>query len=132
MELGLLLTLGCISAPFLILGFYFLFMINHKMKNYTSEAIGCITNFQTDSDSSYPIYEYDVNGNHYIGKATSNSFSKRYIIGDQVKINYDPNDPKKSYLRERDEKTYKVIGLIFICIGCIPMIILNMILFRSL
>ena len=44
-------------------------------------------------------------------------------IDSMVPIMYNPGRPKQSYIQNYDNKAYKILTIVFVVIGCIPIII---------
>jgi len=63
--------------------------------------------------SYVPIYEYEVQGNKYKIKGSN---GEGFKIGEVVKINYNPQKPKQSYIDGYSFKSWKVLLIIGIAI----------------
>lgn len=127
MELGLVLTLCGLGGVFWLPALIMFIIVRQKMITCTSETKALVTDIKarstSDGISYYPVYEYDVDGVHYIGLSNtylSTCFPK---VGETVGIMYNPHNPKKSYILGYDNKTLKMLSIIFFVFGCVPIMI---------
>lgn len=72
---------------------------NKKSKYYVSTTGTVIDNVQGE-EKSYPIYEYEVDGQLYTYKGSSLLANDQREIGARYEIKYDPEDPNKVYIDE--------------------------------
>lgn len=62
----------------------------------------------------FPTYEYVVNGEVISVEIHFGTTVRQYQRGDQVKIWYDPNDPKASYIDGYKEDTVSSVGCLIL------------------
>ena len=62
----------------------------------------------------FPTYEYGVNGEEISVEIHFGTTVCQYQRGDQVKIWYDPNDPKSSYIDGYKEDTVSSVGCLIL------------------
>lgn len=127
MPLGLILMLCGLGASFLIPGLIIIATFQRKKRNCTEMADGSIIDIKVRSSGDhgmmfYPVYEYDVEGIKYRGTGTSNS-SHTFKKNSLVTVMYNPRKPKQSYIKGHDNKSYRILGIVFSVIGCVPLII---------
>lgn len=96
-------------------------MLKMLKKKCTAETTGIITKKKWNGDLWFLTVEYIVDGKKYrrkeqltyhvtrkhsVGRVTvgfhANAAIENFAIGAEVKVRYDPNKPKRSYLPEND------------------------------
>lgn len=126
MELGLLLTLCSLGGAFWIPALVMIIIRMRRKMTCTSETKALVTNIKirhsSDGNSYHPIYEYDVDGVHYSGLG---AYISRRVpnVGTTIVIMYNPHNPNKSYIAGYDNKALKILSIIFLAIGCVPILI---------
>lgn len=109
---------------FAAIGAWFVVRSIMQKVNCTESTIGRVTDISIernrDSDGhisvmKYPIFEYDVNGEHFIEKSRVGSNTTKYRIGQEVEIFYDPNKNDNFYVS--GEHATSIMGIIFFIMG---------------
>ena len=92
-------------------------MLKILKKRCTAETIGVITKKKWNGDLWFLTVEYIINGKKYrrkeqltyhvtqkhsVGRFHANAAIENFAIGAEVRVRYDPNKPKRSYLPEND------------------------------
>lgn len=130
MELILVFTitvLCIIGISFIIWGISFKYSNLHLVSKCTGRCEGVLIKIneieiphQVNGDGRWyysksyvPIYEYEVQGNKYKIKGTNR---KEFKIGNVVKINYNPQNPKQSYIEGYSFTAWKTLLIIGILI----------------
>ncbi len=116
LPLGFVLILVGINLVFFIPGFIMFRLSNRKKERCSGSVTGTIIDFGRAHSGSgtqfYPIYEYTVSGKTYT--SDSNPASPcRMKVGDKRTIRYDPADPACSYIEGYDNRSLRIIGLVF-------------------
>ena len=61
-----------------------------------------VTSFKGDGGKKrkfYPVFQYNVDGTSYIKKSTKGYVFYKYELGDNIKIKYNPKNPKQYYVK---------------------------------
>ncbi len=116
LPLGFILMLTGINLVFFIPGFLMFWFSTRKKERCSGSVTGTIIDFGRAHSGSgtqfYPIYEYTVNGKSYTEKSRPAS-PCRMKVGDKRTIRYDPADPTCSYIEGYDNRSLRIIGLVF-------------------
>lgn len=127
-ELQILSTIFCSVGLFLILIslIIYIFFVGVKKRKCTETTIGIIVDYVWGSDSNlYPVIEYSVNGEVYRRKknvSVQGGKSKRYPVGSEISVLYDPDKPKRCLFGGTKVQTFlafvpAIIGFILLSIG---------------
>lgn len=126
MELGLALTLCGMGGAFLLTALILGIIAGNRKRKCTESTTAVITRYEkrrSDHTTYYhPVYEYTVDNVKYARVGASMSGHKPQI-NSVVPIMYNPGRPKQSFMQNYDNKAYKILTIVFVVIGCIPITI---------
>ena len=94
--------------------------IVRKKKRCTEEVTGTVVKFSVSGDDHttyyHPTYEYSVSGVTYKarGRISSRCFARE---GSPVPVLYDPEEPKRSYIRGYDDKGFLLREVLYALAG---------------
>lgn len=99
--------------------------INNKKKNCTKEATAKIKEIIVSENrdnvdgflmvSEYPKLEYDINGEHIEKVSSIGYMPKKYSVGQEVEICYNPN--KYDDFCIKGDKTANIVRNVFVAVG---------------
>lgn len=99
--------------------------INNKKKNCTKEATAKIKEIIVSENrdnvdgflmvSEYPKIEYDINGEHIEKVSSIGYMPKKYSVGQEVEICYNPN--KYDDFCIKGDKTANIVRNVFVAVG---------------
>lgn len=99
--------------------------INNKKKNCTKEATAKVKEIIVSENrdnvdgflmvSEYPKIEYDINGEHIEKVSSIGYMPKKYSVGQEVEICYNPN--KYDDFCIKGDKTANIIRNVFVAVG---------------
>lgn len=123
-------AMGVVGLVPLILGLCFIVKARKQQVKCTKSATAQITEIRRvedmvthdgylQTDLRYiPYYEYIVDGQHLVGKSgQSSGRKKKYSVGDETQILYDPENPKDFIVEGKSSFFWK--GIVLIAIGAI-------------
>lgn len=110
---------------FIIIGIGSSIFINNKKKNCTKEATAKIKEIIQKEErnlnstsimvSEYPKIEYDINGEHIEKVSSIGYMPKKYCVGQEVEIYYNPN--KYDDFCIKGDKTANIVRNVFVAVG---------------
>jgi len=115
-----------VSVIFLIMGINALNYQSYLRRVCTEQTIGIVYNFRVtgaviDNEDEYrdyrtyiPLFEYEVDGKTYTLESEVGTEKKRFRLGQEVLVNYNPDTPAESYVPE-DKRGAS--GIIFIVLA---------------
>ncbi len=126
MKPGITLILLGLGAAFLATALLIGCHLLLRRKKCTAEGRALVTEIRIRSDSDsrsyHPVYEYWVDGVRYTG--TGAYISHRVPpVGSEVDILYDPDNPRRCFIRGYDDKALRILCLVFSAIGCVQLAI---------
>ena len=115
-----------VGVVFFAAGAWMTYTSIHRKGHCTEETMATIVDYEehetTDHDtltvdvSFFPVYRYHVDGKEYESIGTVGSGRKKYDIGDEVLIVYNPADPKE-FEEPGDNKKSLGGGILALVIG---------------
>lgn len=119
------------GAVFIVAGVLLILFGFKKIMRCSGRAVGKITGIRETEESdnegfkhySYsPEYEFESDGQIYRGVGSkAYSKSKKIHIGGDIKVYYDPKDPKENYTKGGGA-ILPFLGIMFIIVGLICML----------
>lgn len=118
-----ILIFAFVGLIFFAVGLFITVSDSKKNSRCTAETDAIIVDYAQEIDAAAytPVVSFDVNGFNYQTHNNFYSSSRKYKLGESVKIHYDPDNPFTFYINGDHSK--KIFSLIFCVIGGITFII---------
>lgn len=82
---------------------------------------GGVTNDDITTEMWHPVFEYYASGRHIKKTGAVGSVKKKYDIGEQVEVFFDPDEPEKFYIA--GERAGRLLSVIFAAIGVLAIVV---------
>lgn len=131
---GISVFLIIVGMVIIAAGFFIASNKKKEVERCTAQTTGIVTSNKvekikkksrkrtTTSKIYRPVFTYEVDGISYEGIGENGQNPPKYQVGDEIKVHYDPDDPKTYYVTDTSRTTrisMSICGGVFTIVGAV-------------